>query len=118
MYGATGNGGGAAGQLFSPLLLNPSTGVPVDAKTQAAPMFRLAKLKNHAIVADIPHHNDRLDRAHRKGLNVLYANGAAKWNDRSVIQKQLNNPLNKFSAPQDWVQDQIWNCLDAEAQVY
>jgi prepilin-type N-terminal cleavage/methylation domain-containing protein len=117
-YYATGNGAAAAGQLFAPLQLNPTTGVPIDAKTAIVPMFRMTKLKNRAIVADIMHQNERLNRAHRKGLNVVYANGAAKWVDRSAIQKQLDNPLSKFNVAQDWVQDQIWNNLDAESQLY
>jgi prepilin-type N-terminal cleavage/methylation domain-containing protein len=83
-----------------------------------ADMFRLSKLKNRAIVGDINHQSIRFERAHRKGVNTLYANGAAKWVDRSVVDKQLKQPNSKFSGPQDWVHEQIWNCLDAETQLY
>jgi hypothetical protein len=114
--------GSSASHPFYPVKVNPAdtngkalgtspTFVPAD-------MFKLSKLKSRAIAGDINHHNQRLDRAHRKGVNVLYANGAAKWVDRSVIQKQLNQPNNKFAGPQDWVHEQIWNNLDVEQQLY
>jgi prepilin-type N-terminal cleavage/methylation domain-containing protein len=85
------------------------------------PMHRLARLKNRAIISDIHHHTQRIDRAHVKGFNVLYANGAAKWIDRKVVATQtdgLYKGTNKFTVTSDWLHDQMWNNLDAEAQLY
>ncbi|MGB7158527.1 MAG: type II secretion system protein [Tepidisphaeraceae bacterium] len=82
------------------------------------PMFRLAKLKNRAIISDINHQSVRFDRAHKQGVNVLYANGGAKWVHRSLFETQLKHPASKFNLAQDWVHDQIWNNLDADTQLY
>jgi prepilin-type N-terminal cleavage/methylation domain-containing protein len=52
---------------------------------------------------------------------VLYANGAAKWIDRKVVATQtdgLYKGTNKFTVTSDWLHDQMWNNLDAEAQLY
>src|SRR5688572_19673878 len=75
-------------------------------------MFRLAKLRNRAIVADIVSSISRIEPAHKKGINVLYANGSAQWVHVDVFKKQLNYGLNMFNLNQDWVHDQIWNNLD------
>ena len=87
----------------------------------AQPMHRLGRLKNKAIVSDIHHHTQRIDRAHVKGFNVLYANGGAKWIDRKIVHKQtdgLYKGTNKFVGTSDWLHDQMWNNLDAEEQLY
>jgi prepilin-type N-terminal cleavage/methylation domain-containing protein len=113
--------GGNAANPWYPVKVDPTHAngrTSVSNVFTQAPMFRLSKLKNRAIVSDINHHNQRFDRAHRKGINVLYANGAAKWIDRGIVQKQLNHPASKFNGPQDWLHDQIWNNLDAEDQLY
>ena len=92
-------------------------GKPVTPYT-SQPMFRLSKLKSRAIISDINHQSVRFDRAHKQGVNVLYANGGAKWVHRTLFEKQLKHPANKFSRVQDWVHDQIWNNLDADTQLY
>jgi prepilin-type N-terminal cleavage/methylation domain-containing protein len=80
-------------------------------------LFQLSKLKNRAVVADIISSFDRPLLVHKKGVNVLYANGGAKWVGLDVIQKQLNLGL-QFSVPGAWVSNQVWNNLDAEKQLY
>jgi prepilin-type N-terminal cleavage/methylation domain-containing protein len=84
----------------------------------AQPMFRLSKLKNRAIVSDINHQSVRFDRAHKQGVNVLYANGGARWVHRKLFETQLKHPASKFNRNQDWIHDQIWNNLDADTQLY
>jgi prepilin-type N-terminal cleavage/methylation domain-containing protein len=95
-------------------------------------MFKLSKLKNHAIVSDINSFDsvskgataDRLINIHKKGLNVLYANGGAKWVSRDVIEAQIKVAMyggrDSFQATPESARlhDQIWNNLDAEAQLY
>jgi hypothetical protein len=71
--------------------------VPIPAAYQTS-MFKMSKMKSRAIVADLnvfdnkasqANSYDRILTVHKKGLNVLYANGAAKWVDRSVIEAQI-----------------------------
>jgi prepilin-type N-terminal cleavage/methylation domain-containing protein len=112
--------GSSSTHPWFPVKINPTNG-NVITPFQPAPMHRLARLKNRAIVSDIHHHTQRIDRAHVKGFNVLYANGAAKWIDRKVVWTQtdgLYKGTNKFTITNDWLHDQMWNNLDAEAQLY
>jgi prepilin-type N-terminal cleavage/methylation domain-containing protein len=50
-------------------------------KTRRSAYPRLSKLKNAAILADITSGEDRVTAAHKKGINVLYNNGSARWVD-------------------------------------
>jgi hypothetical protein len=94
-------------------------------------MFRLSKMKNRAMVADIcavdPNNaaRDRVGNIHKTGINVLYANGAAKWVPRAVFDDQLKHwllngtsPYFAGSAVNTIIYDRIWNNLDAETQLY
>jgi prepilin-type N-terminal cleavage/methylation domain-containing protein len=81
-------------------------------------MFKLSKLKNRAIVADIFSAPDRLTVGHRKGINVLYANGSAHWVERGIIDKQLEKCTGGFTSGHDYLIDQMWNNLDADRQLY
>jgi len=80
--------------------------------------FRLSKLKNRAIISDINSSQTRLPIGHAKGMNVLYSNGGAHWVLRGCVDKQLNAETGGFTAGQNYLQDQIWNNLDAETQLY
>ncbi len=110
--------GSSTSHPFYPIKMTGGLPEVVGGEFVRGTMFRLSKLKNRAIVSDIQHHNQRLDRAHVKGFNVLYANGGARWVDRKLIQKQLDLPNNKFTTASDWIHDQIWNNLDADQQLY
>jgi type II secretory pathway pseudopilin PulG len=101
-------------------------------------MFRMAKLKSHAIIADItsvqPIANtagngavaDRILAIHKQGLNVLFANGGASWVRRDVVDAQIKAVLNDgsldpFTAGNkrgSRVQQQFWNNFDAGTQLY
>jgi prepilin-type N-terminal cleavage/methylation domain-containing protein len=85
---------------------------------QAGNMFKLSKLKNRAIVADLMSSVTRIKPAHQKGINVLYANGSATWVHYDAFKKQLELGLNMFDVKADWAHDQIWNNLDAGGQMY
>jgi prepilin-type N-terminal cleavage/methylation domain-containing protein len=85
---------------------------------QVGNMFRLSKLKNRAILADVMSSITRIQPAHQKGINVLYANGGAQWVHYDAFKKQMEYGLNMFDVQQDWVHDQIWNNLDAGGQIY
>jgi prepilin-type N-terminal cleavage/methylation domain-containing protein len=81
-------------------------------------MFRLSKLKNRAIVADVMSSITRIQPAHQKGINVLHAHGGASWVHYDAFKKQMELGLDMFQPAQDWIHDQIWNNLDAGGQVY
>ena len=80
-------------------------------------MFRLNKLKNRAIVCDVVTAINRVQPAHRKGLNVLYANGGARWVDQGLFMKQLEQGSGS-SVGNNYLQHQIWNNFDADNQLY
>jgi prepilin-type N-terminal cleavage/methylation domain-containing protein len=97
----------------------------------AAEMFTLQKLRNRAMVSDlntvdpttVP--NDRLLIAHKKGINVVYATGAAKWVPRDAINDQLQHYINTKTSPYFFgsagpanIYERIWNNIDAEMQLY
>jgi prepilin-type processing-associated H-X9-DG protein len=54
------------------------------------PLPRLTKFKNRAIVADLAPTPFFIDRRHRSGLNVCYADGSAKWITRESVDGSLN----------------------------
>jgi prepilin-type N-terminal cleavage/methylation domain-containing protein len=112
--------------------------VPLPAAYQTS-MFKLSKMKSRAIVSDLNvfdnrlsqvNSYDRIQTVHKKGLNVLYANGAAKWVDRGVIEAQIywasyHTPTTfgmfgtggqPHKGNADY--DMIWNNLDNEQQNY
>ena len=113
LYWATGSG--AAFTPFYPLKYNPANGAVITPH-EAQPFLKLSKLRNKAIVNDLSSLPIRVDRAHKKGLNVLYANGSARWVQREVIDRQMR--LSTTSPAQDNFQDQMWNNLDVEQQLY
>jgi prepilin-type N-terminal cleavage/methylation domain-containing protein len=45
------------------------------------------KLKNKAILADLTCFPASLDKRHKKGINVFYANGSGKWVDRGSFDR-------------------------------
>jgi hypothetical protein len=85
---------------------------------EPAKMFRLSKLKSKAILSDVISGVDRIRQAHQKGFNVLYANGAARWEPYILVKKQIDSGAALFSPSGDWATDQMWNNLDAENQLY
>jgi len=100
---------------FAPILVvNGKNSSPI----QVGSMFKLAKLKNRAIVADVMSSVTRIKPAHDKGINVLYAHGGASWVHYDAFKKQMELGLDMFQPAQDWVHDQIWNNLDRGGQTY
>jgi prepilin-type N-terminal cleavage/methylation domain-containing protein len=87
--------------------------------TPKADMFQLNKLKSRAIISDVVVGEDRVRLVHKKGFNVLYANGGAKWVDLKLVTPQfkLGDPFNSTGGG-NWITHQIWNNLDAEQQLY
>ncbi len=84
---------------------------------------KLAKLKNVAIISDINSGEGRLVIGHKKGMNVLYNTGAARFIDikSSTDLGGVRNDLASLIAAEtgygsgfDKTQVQIWMTLDAQ----
>jgi len=113
-------GTGSQNEIFAPLWVDPSTGK--TSKTIPGRMHKLNKLKDKAIVADVMSSNTRVKPAHQKGINVLYASGAAKWQDIGLVKPQLDygekNNIDMIGAGGNYLQDQMWFNLDREQIIY
>jgi hypothetical protein len=78
----------------------------------------MSKLRDRAIVADIISSPTRLVIAHKKGINVLYANGGAKWVQKDHIQYDddgrtpLLDGMSGFVAANNPKVDKLWAKLD------
>jgi prepilin-type N-terminal cleavage/methylation domain-containing protein len=111
-------GYGATPGPFYPLKMNPANGQILDGVTKSD-MFRLSKLKNRAIVCDVVSSITRVIPSHRKGINVLYANGGAEWVDQGLFMKQLTaGGGGMFNADHNYLHHEIWNNLDSRIQLY
>ena len=95
---------------------------PANDPLHTDPYPKLAKLKNAALISDVNVEKDRLMMGHKKGLNVLFNTGGAKWIDlgerfdfgtpynQSV--GQIINGTTTFSQGMDQSQIQLWMMLD------
>ncbi|HZZ43196.1 MAG TPA: type II secretion system protein [Tepidisphaeraceae bacterium] len=109
-----------------PSLTYPTTNGDATNHTQ---MFTFGRLKSRAIVSDVNSAdaltstatNDRILTVHGKGLNVLYANGSVRFVLKGVVADQVNAAVagnSMFGAGAYKLQDEEWNNLDAEQQLY
>ena len=80
----------------APALTPPQQGYPEY-------FSKLGKLKNRAILSDLTPTPFFITRRHRKGVNVWYGNGSARWVDAKAIEKVLA-PI-----PNDVIFDSVWN---------
>jgi prepilin-type N-terminal cleavage/methylation domain-containing protein len=123
--------GTGAGLPFYPVqVVNGAFASPVvpGGPPPRAEMFKLSKLRSKAIVSDVCVRDqgagDRIALVHKKGINVLHASGGAIWTDTGVIKAQLDHIKttgeSSFASngSGNWVEDRIWNNLDAETQLY
>ena len=83
-----------------------------------ANMFKLNRLKNKAIVSDVLSSTTRIKPAHKRGINVLFANGGATWVDYGLLKKQVEDPASSFNNTGDYLVHRIWNNFDAGEQLY
>ncbi len=88
----------------------------------------LSQLKSRALLADLAPTPYFVDRRHKTGINVYYADGSARWVNRSAFDKQIasipnigldsvNNPLSPdyndkmlHDDPNNW--NDLWHQLD------
>jgi prepilin-type N-terminal cleavage/methylation domain-containing protein len=85
---------------------DPTTGVATRGN-----MPKLSKLKGRAILSDIMSSPTRIKPAHDKGINVLYANGGAKWVDRKAMEPEFT-AMSGFSPAQNVNVQTVWMKLD------
>ncbi|HEV7298303.1 MAG TPA: type II secretion system protein [Tepidisphaeraceae bacterium] len=74
-------------------------GVPRDPATGHYNYAKMTKQRNVALVADVFMSPQDVVTCHRKGLNVAYSNGSAKWVPYSVIEGNLKNVPSGFASP-------------------
>ncbi len=74
------------------------------------PYPKLSKYKSAAILADITSSESRLIIAHKKGINVIYANGGAKFVDAKLILPDMLGST--FNQNTNHMQDGLWYKLD------
>lgn len=86
------------------------TAPATDPKQVNQPWPQLAKYKACAIVADINSSQTRLPIAHKTGVNVLYASGAAKFVDAKLIYADML--AMDFNETSNHYQDACWYKLD------
>ncbi|MDB5320687.1 MAG: hypothetical protein JWN40_2318 [Phycisphaerales bacterium] len=80
-------------------------------------MPRLNEFRNEAIFADLTAARTRIDTRHGDGINVLYANGSARWVRLSAFRQpdaQWPEPTLPPVATYNGTQDAIWTALDKE----
>jgi len=99
----------AAGLAQSPSTSGAPTLTPT-APVSNQPYPRLAKYKSEALLPAINSSETRLRIAHKKGINVLYANGGAKFVDAKLILPDMLNT--DFNPPTNHFQDALWYKLD------
>ena len=95
---------------------------PIPPATVYIPvMSKLHELKNQAIFSDICNGPevaglyDRLSLGHKQGLNVLYANGSAKWISCSAIDAYVKQLTTNFATANDnRAFRTIWAIFDRE----
>ena len=63
------------------------------------PFPKLGAFKQAALVADVFSSPQRVNARHKNGINVLYADGHAKWVGRDVIAKDLDQTTYTGSTP-------------------
>ena len=64
---------------------------------------KLSKLKNKAIVTDLTISSFEVQRAHKTGINVMYAHGGAQWVDLTRVIKNVFP-----TSPPQWSDDDFW----------
>jgi hypothetical protein len=87
---------------------------PVDPSNVKMSFPKLSKYKNLAVLADHFSSPQRLLDRHKRGINVLYGNGAAKWVDQKPFRTELNKCAEPFMHMYDPFQDNIWKILDTQ----
>jgi prepilin-type N-terminal cleavage/methylation domain-containing protein len=68
----------------------PFINVAPDYRSGVSGFIRLAQMKNKAILADLINMPSSVTQRHRKGINVLYANGSGAWVAREEFDDQKN----------------------------
>jgi prepilin-type N-terminal cleavage/methylation domain-containing protein/prepilin-type processing-associated H-X9-DG protein len=74
---------------------------------------RLLRFKNKAVFGDLTAMPARVDTRHRRGINILFGDGSAKW----IYRKSFNDdlvPCTSISPTFNPQQDRIWLTLDRQ----
>jgi prepilin-type N-terminal cleavage/methylation domain-containing protein len=85
---------------------------PMHIDLSKSSMPRLSRLGNKAIVSDICSSPTRVEPAHKKGINVLFGNGAAMWVPRKLIDPELQALYGAFNQTKNVQMQNLWAKLD------
>ena len=82
-----------------------------DYRSGVKGFLRMSQLKNKAILADIINYPESVVRRHKKGINVLYANGSGIWVAREEFDdwKNKTKPWSKVTGHSATNNDAILN---------
>ncbi|MFN4244312.1 MAG: type II secretion system protein [Tepidisphaerales bacterium] len=90
----------------------PGWAIPDDRSLwTAANLPRLGDFAGKAMVADLVAVPARVESRHRRGVNVVYGDGSARWVERGVFDSPLSQCAG-LSAAFNPQQDAIWAALD------
>jgi len=105
---------GSSNQTYAGYALRPDVQLPDELETVAGVTVpKLNDFDNKALLSDLFHTPGRVDTRHRKGINVLYADGGAKWVERTNFNDLLAQ-CPAISPAANPYQDQIWSLLDTQ----
>jgi prepilin-type N-terminal cleavage/methylation domain-containing protein len=118
---------GEQGVVF---LANAGLPSPVNEKGKVVKMMNMARMKSRAIVSDLPLGapsaaalQGRIMFSHKVGVNVLLADGSARWIPRALLGDDTNPPdpsngdlignlANSNSVRRNWNFEQYWDRCD------
>jgi hypothetical protein len=70
-------------------------------------------MKDFAIFSDVMSAPNRVESAHKEGVNVLFGHGGAHWVPLSAFKTNLDSIGNApFSTAQNGAVDAVWNDFD------
>jgi prepilin-type N-terminal cleavage/methylation domain-containing protein len=87
---------------------------PVTSGKVRIPFPKLSKYKNLAVLADYVSSPARVQTRHKKGINVLYSSGGAKWVDLKVFKNDIEQCSEPYLHTYDPSQINIWQALDKQ----
>ena len=111
-------------------LANAGLPTPVNEKGKVVKMMTMARMKSRTIVSDLPLGapsaaalEGRIMFSHKVGVNILLADGSARWIPRALIGDDttppdpsngdlIGNLANSNSITRNWNFEQYWNRCD------
>jgi prepilin-type processing-associated H-X9-DG protein len=71
-------------------------------------------MRKCVLFSDVVAAGVRVDRRHKKGINVIFGDGSGRWIERGIIEDELKNSPEIFNVSALPYQIAIWQKLDKE----